>query len=94
MRGKIGWWVRQAGLILLGGFFLYFGIVVLVGAYALDNPITFIMTFFASNFIILISAALIAGFVIRLVTVIRRAETGTDAEKTESSPADDETRHH
>jgi hypothetical protein len=91
MRGK-WWWVRQAVLILLGGFYLYFGIRMLVGAYALDNPITFIMTFFASNFIILISAALIAGFVYRLVTVIRRPETGTGAETAKSSPADDETR--
>lgn len=87
------WWIRQAGLILLGGGYLYFGIRMLVGAYTLDNPLTFIMTFFASNFIILISAALIAGFIYRLVAAIRQPETDTDPGKTESDPADDETRH-
>ena len=71
MRGKIGWWVRQAGLILLGGFFLYFGIVVLVGAYALDNPITFIMTFFASNLIILISTTILIGIIYRMIRFYR-----------------------
>jgi hypothetical protein len=87
------WWIRQAGLILLGGFFLYFGIRMLVGAYALDNPLTFIMTFFASNFIILISAALIAGFVYRLVAVIRQSNTDADTGETENDPSDDDTRH-
>ena len=65
------WWVRQIGLISLGGFYLYFGIQMLIGAYALNNPLVFILTFFASNFIILISAVLIAGFIYRLVVVLR-----------------------
>jgi hypothetical protein len=59
-------WIRQIALILLGCFFLAFGIHLLISAYRLDNPFWFIMTFFASNLIILISAALLVGFVIRL----------------------------
>jgi len=60
---------RKARLILLiavGCFFLLFGVHLLIAAYNLDNPFYFIMTFFASNLIILISAALVIGFVIRL----------------------------
>jgi hypothetical protein len=87
------WWIRQAGLILLGGGYLYFGIRMLVGAYALNNPLTFIMIFFASNFIILISAALVAGFIYRLVAAIRQSEPDADPGNTENDPADDEARH-
>ena len=59
-------WIRQIALILVGCFFLAFGIHLLISAYRLDNPFWFIMTFFASNLINLISAALLVGFVIRL----------------------------
>ncbi|MEJ2726799.1 MAG: hypothetical protein P8175_19620 [Deltaproteobacteria bacterium] len=59
-------WIRQIVLILMGCFFLAFGIHLLISAYRLHNPFWFIMTFFASNLIILISAALLVGFVVRL----------------------------
>jgi uncharacterized membrane protein len=59
--------VRQVLLIAVGCFFLLFGIHLLIAAYGLNNPFWFIMTFFASNLIILISVALIIGFIIRLV---------------------------
>jgi predicted neutral ceramidase superfamily lipid hydrolase len=66
------WWAWQIVLILLGSFFLYYGVELLISAYGLNDPYTFIMTFFASNFIILISAALIVGFVYRMVAVYRQ----------------------
>ena len=91
MSGKTRWWVQQAGLILLGGFYLYFGIQMLIGAYTLDNPLAFIMTFFASNLIILISAVLIVGFVYRLAVVIRQSKPGPAAGKMEPDPTDDKT---
>jgi len=65
------WVFKQVLLVLMGGFYLYFGIHLLVSAYTLDNPYTFILTFFASNFIILISAALLVGFIYRLVAMWR-----------------------
>lgn len=65
------WWVKQILLIVLGGFYLYFGVKLLIASYQLNNPFTFLLTFFASNFIILISAALLIGFVYRLVTAYR-----------------------
>ena len=68
---KWWWWLRQIGLISLGVFYLYFGLQMLIGAYTLNTPLTFILTYFASNLIILISAVLIAGFIYRWVVVIR-----------------------
>jgi hypothetical protein len=70
---SIGWWIRQIGLILLGSFFLMFGIQLLVAAYRLADPMTFIFTFFASNFVILISATLIVGFVYRVITAVKHS---------------------
>jgi hypothetical protein len=69
---SIAWWMRQIVLILVGCFFLMFGIQLLVAAYRLPDPIWFILTFFASNFVILISATLLAGFVYRVVTALKQ----------------------
>jgi hypothetical protein len=68
----IFWWLRQSLLILAGSFFLTFGIHVMIAAYKLKDPYSFIMAFFASNLIILISATLILGFVLRMIKVYRR----------------------
>ena len=62
------WWVRQVTLTLVGCFFLAFGIQLLISAYRLKDPFWFVMTFFASNLIILISAALLVGFIVRMVS--------------------------
>jgi len=68
------WWLRQIVLISIGAFFLYFGIRLLISAYEFNDPFTFLMTFFASNFIILISGTLIIGFVYRMITVYRQSK--------------------
>jgi hypothetical protein len=66
------WWIRQIILILIAGFYLVFGIQLLVSAYQLNDPGNFIATFYASNFMILISGALLVGFIYRLVAAYRR----------------------
>jgi len=66
------WWIRQFVLIVIAGFYLVFGIQLLVSAYRLNDPTSFIYTFYASNFIILFSGALLVGFVYRLVAAYRR----------------------
>ena len=53
---------------MAGCFFLAFGIILLISAYQLKDPFWFIMTFFASNLIILISAALLVGFIVQMVS--------------------------
>lgn len=57
---------RQGLLLIAGCFFILFGVHVLIAAYQLKDPFLFVMTFFASNLIILISAVLTLGFAIRL----------------------------
>jgi hypothetical protein len=68
------WWIRQIVLISVSAFFLYFGIRLLISAYEFNDPFTFLMTFFASNFIILISGTLITGFAYRMITVYRQSK--------------------
>lgn len=68
----IFWLVRQVVLILIGAFFLYYGIQLLISSYDLKDPFMFIMVFFAANFIILISATLIFGFTYRIVMAFRQ----------------------
>jgi hypothetical protein len=65
------WWLGQAGLVLMAGLFLLFGVQLLMAAYDLPDPFTFIMTFFAACLVILISTALLVGFVLRLWSVYR-----------------------
>lgn len=59
-------------LLLIGIFFLVIGIHLLIAAYQLDNPFAFIVTFFASNLMILISATLSLGFALRLIRYYRK----------------------
>ena len=67
----IFWWMWQIILTLTGCFFLIFGVNLLIAAYQLKHPSWFIMTFFASNLIILISAALLIGFIYRMIRSYR-----------------------
>ena len=68
------WWVRQIILVAIAGFYLVFGIQLLISAYQLNDPTSFIFTFYASNFMILFSGALLVGFIYRLVTTCRRTK--------------------
>jgi hypothetical protein len=74
----IFWWVRQVFLILAGCGFLGFGILMLISAYKLENPYSFIMAFFASNLMILISATLVLGFVLRMVKAHKLSKNNED----------------
>jgi TRAP-type C4-dicarboxylate transport system permease small subunit len=69
---KYTWWIFQILLLLISIFFLVFGLDLLGAAYLLEDPFTFIMTFFAASFVVLISAALAVTFVIKMVRVYRR----------------------
>ena len=68
------WLATQIILALIAIFFILFGINLLYMAYQLPDPFSFIMTFFASNFIILISATLLISFVFKIVTNIRKSK--------------------
>ena len=77
------WWVRQVLGALVSGFFIYFGIHILWAAYRLDDPFMFVMTFFASNFIILISIVMLIAFVYRMVIKARATEERDYPDETE-----------
>lgn len=70
-----GWWLLQIILTLTALFFTVFGIDLLIGAYSLGDPFSFIMTFFAASLIILISMTLLAGFVMRMVRTFKHSDT-------------------
>ena len=61
------WWIRQVILSLAACFFLLFGVQVLISAYGLNDPFLFIMTFFSSNLIILISAVMLIAFILKMI---------------------------
>jgi hypothetical protein len=53
--GSRVWWVKNIVIAFLSLFFLAFGINALITAYGTKNPLEFIMYFFSSSLIILIS---------------------------------------
>ena len=61
------WWIWQFFLGGAGLFFMWFGFMVLAFAYQLNDPYSFIMTFFSASLIILISAVAVIAFVYRLL---------------------------
>ena len=68
------WLATQIILALIAIFFILFGVNLLYMAYQIPDPFSFIMTFFASNLIILISATLLITFVFKIVTIIRKSK--------------------
>lgn len=67
-------WAIQIILSLIAIFFILFGVNLLYMAYQIIEPFSFIMTFFASNLIILISATLLLGFVLKIVANIKKTK--------------------
>ncbi len=80
---KYSWWLLQILLSAVCCFFLLFGIDLLIGSYQLKDPYSFIMTFFSSSFIILISLALFVSFIIKMVRV-RRTLIHNNRQKSEN----------
>ena len=74
MENPIPWWATQIVFALIAIFFILFGINLLYMAYQINDPFSFIMTFFASNFIILISAALLLSFILKIVANIKKSK--------------------
>jgi len=68
---KYLWWTVQVLCLLISLCFFVFGIDLIRGAYGLDDPFSFIMTFFAASFIILISLTLALVFIIKMIRVYR-----------------------
>jgi di/tricarboxylate transporter len=55
MMKTYSWWFKHAVIAILSIVFLILGVETLVASYRLPNPLNFIMVFFSSSLIILIS---------------------------------------
>jgi hypothetical protein len=71
VRKSLLWWCLSTASTLLSVFFLFFGIELCLASYKLNHPHQFILTFFASNLIILISVAVLIGVVIKIICRLR-----------------------
>jgi len=78
MEKTFPWLATLVVLALIAIFFIVFGIDLLFIAYQITEPFSFVMTFFASNLIILISATLLLIFVLKIVATIRRSKDGEE----------------
>lgn len=70
-RPSLWWWLGQLLLTAAACFFVCFGVLLLVGAYGLEDPYSFIMTFFGASLMILISLVMAMGFVMRMRRVLQ-----------------------
>jgi len=68
------WWGKNLLIGILSLFFLIFGIESLIGAYSLKNPLEFIMSFFSSSLIILISIVGIIYPAFRIHTFLKSSK--------------------
>lgn len=81
------WWAGQSfmGVFCLG--FLFLGIDLCRASFHLKEPYQFILTFFASNLIILVSVALLAGLIFRVIGRVRgRHQSPSHPELSDTEP--------
>jgi len=63
------WWISKIVIGIVSLFFVIRGIDVLVHSYSLNNPAEFLMYFFSSSMLILVSAV---GVIYSTVRIFRR----------------------
>jgi di/tricarboxylate transporter len=68
------WWFKQAVIAILSITFLILGVQTLVASYGLANPLYFIMTFFSSSLIILISLIGILYPAVQVYTLLKQKQ--------------------
>jgi len=75
MGTRIRWWIKILSISCVSLFFLAFGIQTLLDAYSLTNPFEFLMYFFSSTLIILISIVGIIYPVLRVHSLFKSNTT-------------------
>jgi hypothetical protein len=73
------WWVKIIVIGLCSIFFLVFGVETLIGAFHLNNPLEFIMLFFASSLMILVSIVGILYPLFQIHACIKSGRNNADA---------------
>ena len=71
---KLLWWTACGASAIMAIFFLFVGISLCIASYNLNHPHQFILTFFASNLIILISVVIIVAVIIRVIGRLRNGD--------------------
>ena len=74
--------LKMIALIFVSVVFFIVGVDLLISAYRLKDPFSFVLMFFASNLMMLISAALGLGFALRL-----KRSLSAQSKKTSHPPA-------
>jgi cytochrome b561 len=71
---------------MLSIFFLFMGIELCWASFQLNHPHQFILTFFASNLIILISLVILLGVVLRMIGRLRQGDPAAAADSPRLTP--------
>ncbi|MDD5476146.1 MAG: hypothetical protein PHU03_06495 [Syntrophales bacterium] len=77
------WWIKQLVILFVSGFFLIKGVHVLIDSYRLTNPFEFIMYFFSSSLLILVSAGILLYPLLRIYVRLygkEQADSVTDGD--------------
>ena len=88
------WWSGYAASAILSIFFLFVGISLCIASYDLEHPHQFILTFFASNFIILISLVVLIAVVVRIISHLRHSDPQPVVESPEPAPDSSQLTNH
>ncbi len=66
---SLPWLIKMIAILSMATFFLIMGISMLISAYLLDNPLEFIMAFFSSCLMVLIS---LVGLIYASIRIYQR----------------------
>ena len=80
------WWTVASASAILSIFFLFVGISLCRAAYDLEHPYQFILTFFSSNLIILISVVILLGAILRMVGRLRQGHSPATVDSPQLTP--------
>ena len=83
---KLLWWTACGASAIASIFFLFVGISLCIASYNLNHPHQFILTFFASNLIILISVVIIVAVIIRVIGRLRHGDPQPAVESSQLTP--------
>jgi len=94
MLRRMVWWTLSTASAMLSIFFLFLGIDLCRASFQLNHPHQFILTFFASNLIILISVAILAGVIVRMVSRLRQDDPAEHQGHPQLAPDSSRVRDH
>jgi predicted RND superfamily exporter protein len=73
-------WIKNIAVLALSLFFLVYGINIMFGAFKLNNPLEFVMSFFSASLLILVCLVGIVYFIFRFFP--QKHQNGFDENET------------